>query len=302
MPIEEPMFMSFMKKSKIILILFLLSCLIQQSTFAQPDEIQGMKEGWIIGLHTGIYFANSYTANYYNGTESNENNISFVLDNQYRRNEILDYFDATTYTYSQEDLPKNMEYAPEMNIGFLIRNNITEDWGIFANFNHVKLVAKGNFILEFDPNEIATEDDNRVFKIYGVEERTNINIGLHRQFNNLSPQITYYGEIGININNTVVEKSAIELGDLNYSIINKYGGNTSYVPGMQQPEYDFRLGGIGFGTFGGMGMKYLFNDKLTVDVGLTSYVKNINLDDYKSFTVHWSPYARIMYNGFFEFL
>lgn len=291
-----------MKKSKIILILFLLSCLIQQSTFAQPDEIQGMKEGWIIGLHTGIYFANSYTANYYNGTESNENNISFVLDNQYRRNEILDYFDATTYTYSQEDLPKNMEYAPEMNIGFLIRNNITEDWGIFANFNHVKLVAKGNFILEFDPNEIATEDDNRVFKIYGVEERTNINIGLHRQFNNLSPQITYYGEIGININNTVVEKSAIELGDLNYSIINKYGGNTSYVPGMQQPEYDFRLGGIGFGTFGGMGMKYLFNDKLTVDVGLTSYVKNINLDDYKSFTVHWSPYARIMYNGFFEFL
>ena len=291
-----------MKKSKIILILFLLSYLIQQSTFAQSDENQGMKEGWIIGLHTGIYFANSYTANYYNGTESNENNISFVLDNQYRRNEILDYFDATTYTYTQEDLPKNMEYAPEMNIGFLIRNNITEDWGIFANFNHVKLVAKGNFILEFDPNEIATEEDNRVFKIYGVEERTNINIGLHRQFNNLSPQITYYGEIGININNTVVKESAIELGDLNYSIVNKYGGNKSYVPGMQQTEYDFRLGGIGFGTFGGMGMKYLFNDKLTVDVGLTSYVKNINLDDYKSFTVHWSPYARIMYNGFFEFL
>ena len=302
MPIEELMYMTLTKTTKIRSLLIIMLVLIQCHAFPQSDDKNGMQEGWIIGLHTGVYFANSYTANYYNGREGNENNISFVLDNQYRKNEILEYFNATTYVYSQEDLPQNMKYDPEMNIGFLIRNNITDNWGIFANFNHVKLVAKGNFILEFDPDQIVTEPDNRVFEIYGVEERTNINIGIHRQFDNLSPSITYYGEIGINVNNTVVEESAIQLGDLKYSIVNRYGGNRSYVPGLQQPEYDFRLGGLGFGVFGGMGLKYLFNEKLTVDLGLTSYVKNINLQDYNSFTVHWAPYARIMYNGFFDFL
>jgi hypothetical protein len=291
-----------MKKARIHIITLIALLIITPDLLSAQEHSGKLQEGWEVGLHTGFYFANKHSANYYNGVEANENSISFVLDNKYRRDEILEYFNATTYQYSQEDLPQQMRYDPDINIGFLARNNITDNWGIFFNFNYVKLVAKGNFILEFDPDQIVTEPDRRVFEIYGIEDRTNIDIGIHRQFSLLSPGITYYGEIGININNTRVRESAIQLGDLNYSIVNRYGPGRSYVPNLPQTEYNFRLGGIGVGAFGGMGIKFLFNDQLTLDVGITSYVKYINLERYKNFTLHLAPYARIMYNGFFDFL
>lgn len=282
--------------------IYLLSLTGFQPVFSQNKEDGSMIEGWIIGLNTGFYFANNYSAMYYSGHESNENNISFVLDNQYRQQEILEYFDAQTYTWSESDLPQNMKYDPDINIGFLARNNLNDNWGIFFHFNYVKLVAKGNFILTFDPYQIVTEPNEAVFEIYGVEDRTNIDIGVHRQFNMLSPNLTYYGEIGININNTRVRESAIQLEDLKYSIVNRYGPGRTYVPGLAQTEYNFRLGGIGLGAFGSLGLKFIVNEQLTMDAGLTSYFKYVNLTDYKSLTVHWVPYVRIMYNGFFDFL
>ncbi len=303
MTTAERMFMNYFKKihNNILLLIFAAFCIPAQGT-AQAESYRGMQEGWIIGMHTGVYFANSYTAGYYSGIESNENSISFVLDNKYRRNEILNYFNAQTYDWTQADLPQNMKYEPEINIGFLARNNITEKWGVFFNFNHVKLRAKGNFTLHFDPDQIVTEPNTGVYEIYGVEDRTNIDIGIHREFSLLSPSVAYYGEIGVNLNNTHVQESAIQMEDLNYSIINRYGPGRGYVPNLPQTEYNFRLGGIGVGILGGMGVKFLFSQKLTIDTGLTSYVKYINLDGYKSFNVHWAPYARIMYNGFFDFI
>lgn len=291
---------SYKFKIKLLFFVFLISFAIRSN--AQQEASQDMQEGWMIGLHMGVYFANNYTAEYYSGQETNENNISFVLNNQYRKQEIVEYFNVQTYTWDESDLPQNMKYEPDINIGFLARNNLTDDWGIFFNINYTKLVAKGNFTLQFDPGQIITEPDMRVFEIYGVEERTNIDIGVHRQFNTLTPKLTYYGEIGININNTKVEESAVQLEDLNYSIVNRYGPGRSYVPGLAQTEYNFRLGGIGAGAFGSMGIKYLFSDQLTMNAGLTSYFKYINLTDYKSFTIHWAPYIRVMYNGFFDFL
>lgn len=306
MQIAELIFMSLRPNNKHLYILIAFSIMFFTNLAGQAQEktpVNGMPEDWIIGLHTGFYFANDYTASYYNGSESNENSISFVLDNKYRENEILKHFDATSYVYDESDLPQNMTYDPNINIGFLARNNINKQWGVFVSFNYVKLTAKGSFTLEFDPDEIATQADRRVFDIYGKEERTNIDIGVHRQFNHISPNLTYFGEIGVNINNTKVAKSAIDFGDgLNYSIVDRYGPNTNYVPNTNQQKDDFRLGGIGYGIFGNMGMKLLFSSKLSIDIGINTYVKTINLEQYESFTLHYAPYARIMYNGFFDFI
>ncbi|MFO8055622.1 MAG: hypothetical protein R6U19_10740 [Bacteroidales bacterium] len=281
----------------------LLVLLFTDQASAQEDrEGGGMQKGWIVGLQTGVYFANSHTANYYNGREGNVNEISFILDNKYHRDDILNYYEAYDYVYDQSDLPREMHYEAAMNIGFLARNNITKNWGVFLNFNFVRLRTKGSFILEIDPDQIISEPNEHIFPIYGEEERHNINIGIHRQFNLLSPSLTYYGELGVNFNNTIVEESSIEIAGNNYSIIDRYGGGQGYQPGVPQTEYDLRLGGVGLGFFGGMGFKFLFSDKLTLDVGLTSYVKYINLEHYKSFNVHWAPYTRLMYNGFFDFL
>lgn len=261
-----------------------------------------MLKGWIIGMHTGLYIANNYTANYYSGREGNENEISFILDNKFHRDEILKYYEATNYTYSQSDLPHQMRYSPDINIGFLARNNITEDWGVFINFTFTRLRAQGVFVLEMDPSHVIEERRERVFDIYGVEERNLIDIGVHRQFDLISPGITYYAEAGININNLKVKESTIRIADRGYSIINRYGGDRGYDPNIQQTEYDIRLGGFGTGVFSGMGLKFFFNEELTLDLGTTIYLKFLNLKHYKSFTLHTVPYVRIMYNGFFDFI
>ena len=74
----------------IILILFFL--VEGEKAFTQENDKYC---GWTFGLNFGLYYPSGYSANYYNGSDINENKASWVLGNYYWYQEIFKALDIS---------------------------------------------------------------------------------------------------------------------------------------------------------------------------------------------------------------
>jgi hypothetical protein len=253
------------------------------------------KRGLIFGINMGMLKGNSYNAMYYNGdTARNENSINYILKNTYQYNEIKHQLNERNFKLYA--LPNNMSYNASIMVGFYARYNYNNTTGYFISFNFSKLNTNGVFSLSIDSATFTSEPALRYFSIYGQEERTYIDIGLHKEFY-LGDKSNFFVEGGINFTNTLVKKNGIVIGNLDYSIINVYG-NQPYTPGSGAIPYEVRQGGIGFGFFGGCGVNLNFNDKISVDPGLNLYYQSINLLGYEQYRLNYFLYVRLMMRNF----
>jgi len=256
--------------------------------------------GWYLTGNYGIYQANKHSAKFYNGKESNPNKLSYVFNNQYWYQKIVDEMmdKVNRDSFKIAQLPLDMKYGLSMFVGFSARYFYERNWALNLQFNHTKLQTADIFRLQVFPPFTGEVESYVDCKIRGVETRTTIDIGMIYTFNP-KEDFTPFVEFGFNINNTLVKESRINIFDEEYNLVDVYGH--PYVPNVALTEYDIRQGGIGFGGFGGGGIRYVFNKLFAAELAGTLYYKSINLDIYNKHTLHGSFMLRLVISPFFAF-
>lgn len=249
------------------------------------QEVQNTR-GWNLGLNFAGYYVSPYTANYYNGSEKNENKISYIFDNYYWYQEIKNYFNehepgSTVYdTMVLGDLPQKMKYNFAVSPGLFLQYNFNNLYSITLQFNYLKLRTKDAISINFNPKPYPTFEDIRLFSIQGLERRVYIDVSIRRNFikhNNLK----YFLSAGFNLNSTKVLKSFVYIGNREYSMINIYGNNP-YVPNTGMQEFEIYQGGIGFGTNVQGGVSFIFNNIICVEPFVTAHYLKVHLEGYTS--------------------
>lgn len=248
--------------------------------------------GWKFGANMGFYFASPYTANYYNGSDKNENKISYIISNKYWRDDINRELNIND-TFLLRELPQRMKYNTSALVGFLATYQVDKSNSFFIQFNLTKLEAKDFFTIEVDPATFLTFPDIRLFQIYGSEKRYNIDIGVQRLYP-IKNKHSAFVEAGINLNNTKVIESKIRIENLEYSLVNVYL-NQNYIPGGNLTEYVINQGGIGYGAFVGGGAKLVFSPTLTLDPGVSMHWSKIKLEGYERFRPHFTIFLRMVF-------
>ncbi len=262
------------------------------------DDTASIYKGWSLGLNFGFYFANKSTANFYNGSGTND--IGYVLNNQYWREPIEERigYDIDTSLNPPWELPQNMKYDPAMSIGFYAKYNFSKSFALFFQTSYVKLKTSDIFILHLRKYQSTLEPTYRQYGIMGAEERFNIEVGVCKEYE-MNSVVRLYVETGLNMVNTKVLMNKIQVEGVEYSIVNVYG-NQGYVPNTPLQEYDMRQGGVGWGIFFGTGVRLVFNEHVSIDPGFTLYLQNIVIKDNTNFKPTYSRFSP-SYVVFFRF-
>jgi hypothetical protein len=241
-----------------------------------------------VSFGAGGFKAGKHVANYYNGSSFNVNKISYVLSNSYWREDIrqeLHPYDIT----GDIELPTNMRYKIATAIMARFSFNLSSENSIFVQINQVNLLATDVFTMETNEyNGGTSEPMLRFGKIWGKESRSMVDIGI-QSFNDLEPRNwRWFYELGFNITSTKVKENAIEIGRFTQSIINR----GTYIYG--QPLNDeVPQTAMGIGVMGSLGFQYSINQSASLDLGISTYVQDINLEGYKKFHTNFNVFARL---------
>ncbi|MBI5217921.1 MAG: hypothetical protein HY958_03210 [Bacteroidia bacterium] len=246
---------------------------------------QDMK-GLFFGGETGAYFANKYTANYYNGTGTNSIYNILNPNNTYYQTLIRPVLNNYNYTYDSTSLPQNMKYDISFMVGFLARYHFSDRSALYFEMNTAKLKTTDVFMLKTDSVTSFTDPVYVECGIYGYESRFEFNLCYYQVFGK-NKIFNPFFVFGANLNNTQVKKNEIKIKTLTYSIMNP-----------QNAMYHIQQGGIGYGLILGAGYQMNFNEKFTFDIGVDVGIKKINLGENQAFKPNPVFYIRIILKSF----
>ena len=202
-----------------------------------------------------------------------------------RIREALGYdfeFPGEPYEY----LPQNMGYSPAMVVGVFGTLHFNQRYSLQAEFNFTRLRLQDQFLLRIlrgDPGLIGHDIER--FNIMGIEERSDIRIGIQRIFPLTEQQVHPYLEAGANMINTRVKENRVQIAGSRYSILN-----------LTDTRYGFRDDGISFGLFAGGGLKMDVGENYALLLGAIGNYANINLGDNKKYNMHYSIFLRLFLN------
>lgn len=270
---------------------------IERAIFANKP-----KTGWEISGNFGVYKANKYQAQFYNGGPENVNTIDYVFSNYYWNQEITDLMvtNVNRDSFFIAAIPYDIKYDASMYVGFSARYNFSNEMAMNFSFNFAKLTTRDMVVLEVWPPYSGAVESYVYCGIFGQEARTNIDAGFLYTFSPEKP-FTGFAEMGLNINSTHVKKSFIQIFDREYNLINLYG-SSSYVPNTPLTEMEVRQGGIGFGTYISPGIRYVMNQQFSMELAGLVYLKTVNLEGYgEKLGLHYGAVFRLVLSPFFNF-
>jgi hypothetical protein len=247
------------------------------------------------GINIGMYDANKYPANFYNGGEWNVNKVSYVMSNYYWYQDIKRSLGlGATDTVVASEFPMNMRYKVVISGGVFVRVNLSRFWGLCMDANYTQLKAEDVVTFLVNPQYNYTFPDIRLIPISGTEERIHFDLLLQRNFW-LKSKIYFFAQGGLNMNYTRVLKSIIYV-DQEYSLINIYSEN-GYVPNTNLQTYEVFQGGIGYGLNLGGGVGVPLADMFGIEPGGFINYNNVRLEGYPDFKLSFGFYVRILFGN-----
>jgi hypothetical protein len=249
------------------------------------------------GLNFGAYFPNKYSANFYNGTPDNVNNINYILSNTTWFREIrqsLGIGETDTVTQVTVDgYPTNMHYNISFYGGLFLRVNLNRKNGIFLQANYTKLQsADAVTLLVYNPYAPYALPDYRMEQVIGKEGRVMIDLGYQRSFP-LKSNINLYVQEGLTMCYTQVIKSVFVVEGREYNLVNVYG-NQGYQPGYNSQTFNVNQNAFGFGCYFSAGAGIPLSDVFGVEPGLFTHFYRVNLQGYPDFKASFGIYLRIL--------
>jgi hypothetical protein len=243
------------------------------------------------GLNMGAYFANKYTANYYNGS----GNYSSV-GRQGNLEQIIG--PSSTYNYPRirqqigydfviDELPSAMSYSPAMMVGLFATISFSPRIALLAESNFSRLRIQDQFTIKLTRFSSIEGDNIERHGISGSEERVDIRLGIQYTFHSAAAYIHPFFEAGGVFTDTKVKDNTVRIGGSTLSM---------YVPGTSQymPERDY---GIGLGGFLSAGIKMDVTEQFKFSVGYSSHYNNINLGKFDEYKLQHSLFIRFNMNN-----
>ncbi len=310
----------YTKKVKSILYIFtsfifaiLILCngiAFSQRTFNAPERNKEEKKpkvkkekyvrynGWRAGGGVGAFFCTGKSANYFNGSPSNENNIQYILSNYTWYNDIKTILVDKNIinvndTFFIAEYPTNMKYKTAINLGAFARYTFQVNNEFFIQMNYSKLQAVDVFSLGIPTPNYLTFKETYLYPVWGSMSLINIDIGYSRILGR-NKYIQYFIEEGFNLNNTKIKEAKISIESHDYSTINVYG-NQVYGSSPDLQEYTLNQGGLGFGFFIAAGAKLNLGGAVAIEPGLCMYWNKFNLTGYKEFNLNYNAFIRLSY-------
>lgn len=245
------------------------------------------------GLNFGAYFANKYSANFYNGSDSNVNTVKYIMSNPtwYREIKLALGADSMVQVIGY---PTDMHYNVALTGGLFVRYNFNRRNSIFLEANYTQLRAADVVTLQVDSIYTWKLPDIRMVPIIGKEGRVMIDLGYQRSFP-LKSRINLFIQGGITMCYTQVIKSVFVVEGREYNLINIYG-NQGYQQNTNQQTFNVNQNAFGFGGFLGVGAGIPLTDLFGIEPGFFVQYYPVNLEGYPDFKPSFGLYLRILLN------
>ena len=283
-------------------ILIIIALITNIAVFAQEaeEDFGGLEAG----LNVGAYFGSRNTANFYNGAgnEDGMNSADKIINNEHYLNQINEVLEQNGYRYPliagsyYTEYPTKMKYTPSIYAGLTARYWFNRKYALAVSMDFSRLYARDQFVIyNTDPNIPPSNKENQyvIGTIAGQEDRVNLDIGLVNCYK-IGERTNFIAEVGFNLNNTTVGLNKIEIYTLVLDI--KYKGPYDYVPNSNNPQYEFRQGGIGYGVYLSPGLQLNFTEGISVDVVSHFYYNYISLEHYSQWGLQWAPFIRFNFS------
>lgn len=271
---------------------------------AKPEKsIQDMGFDFFIGA--GIYKGAKANAGYYSGIPENENNLDYIFNNYYWKQDIVDlivknnsYVSYSDSTIAVKEYPGKMRYSPSMAVQLGFTYKFSKNWGMTFSYSFSRCVVKDFFTVRYD-NAIPGNERND-YLLYGLVGKEN------RSFFDLSARYTFHPskivkpfiEIGAQFNYVKVQSFDAIIEDQKFSLLDIYGGE-SYVPGASMQTFKVIYGGPGFGFCADVGLKIVCSPTISIDPLFYVSVSKFGLKGYNDFGLNWGAFVRIIMNDSF---
>ena len=252
------------------------------------------------GLNFGAYFANKYSANFYNGTPGNINSIEDLWKNPNYKREIrqalgIDESDTITQISVDEGngYPTDMHYNVAFFGGVFLRVNFNRKNSIFLEANYTQLrAADAVKVLLYNPVAPSTWDDYLMEQVIGKEGRVMIDLGYQRSFP-LKSSINLFVQGGLTMCYTQMQKSVFVVEGREFNLVNIYGSQ-GYNPGYNQQTLEINQNAFGFGGYLGVGAGIPLTAVWGIEPGFFTHYYPTNLEGYPDFKPSFGLYLRIL--------
>lgn len=266
-------------------------------SFQDDDDDDEEDEGAIpvfVALQTGLYFANSASANYYNGTVEDLNGVP-VIDNIFNDpNKRRDIREVLGLSDSQLDgsyleFNYNMSYEIGYLVGFQSYFGISKRMWILLDINFVQLNTSSVITLNVqDPNLPNTN----VIKmpVYGQEQRFIVDLGAHWILG--KNDLKGFIETGGNFLSAKVKSNKFDVEDaqgdvqLTYNLMpttNNLAANT--------------ITSFTFGAFLGGGIFYGASENFALEAGFQVGYNQVIFPGYNGYFPNYLVTLRFIYLG-----
>lgn len=229
------------------------------------------------GLNAGAYFAHKGTANYYNG--SGRHNLEEAINRRHNYNRIRE---SLNYDFELHQLPADMAYSPAIMVGIFGGLHFTNRTALFGSANFTRLSAQDQFTLKLKRPSFIEGDNIKAYSVYGREERSEIMIGLRHTYHGSDGFLHPYFELGGSMTGTRIRQNRIQIE-----------GNTISIRRPTDTYYNVRDDGIGFGAYGGGGVRMEVGDSYAFDLGFNSNYTKINVGDNSNYHLQFTFFVRL---------
>lgn len=279
---------------------FLLFLLIPFFSLAQSgakylNDSSRIDKGFDFMVSGGVYFANKYNADYYNGSPQNENGLDYIFKNKYWYDDINQLM-IEKYSYISDsvflgDLPQNMSYDPNMSISFGFRYKFNKNWGISLFYSYTKITASDRFYLDYKTPSGNIRPGYISEYLVGQESRSVFDLSTSYlfQFHSI---VKPFVEFGVQFNFVDVKKYIALIEGKEYNLLDYYQG-AYYTPNSQMQKFDTKYGGPGFGFSFSTGIKLAFNKFFSIDPTFYLSASSFGLTGYKNIALNYGALVRI---------
>ena len=297
-----------MKKSfiiSLILVLFIPQWGWSQRDKSEDDSNPSPGVDFIIG--GGIYFGSKKTAGYYSGQPQNENNLNYIFDNYSWKKDIVklitdnnNFISSTDTTIGIKEYPTAVKYKPAMSVMLGASYRFNKHWRLSIYYTFARLTAKDIFTVSYTNLVPGNErNDYLQYLLIGKENRSFIDVTGSYTFD-ASQYIKPFIEFGAQLNFVKVKSFDAVIENREFNLLDVYGGS-NYVAGTYMQEFEPNYGGAGFAFTGTAGVKFCFNENISIDPIFYISWGKIHLTDYNDFHFNYGAYVRlIMSDGLFK--
>lgn len=291
-------------RTKILYFLVLLLAL-QTIGFAQnrkpaKEEFGDDTPGADFIIGCGIYFGSKKTASYYSGQPQNENNLNYIFDNFSWKKDILKLITDRNNFVSPNDTaigikeyPLDMHYKPSMSVSLGASYRFNKHWRLNIYYTFARLTAKDIFTVSYTNIIPGNErNDYLSYLLIGKENRSFFDLTGSYTFHP-SKNIKPFIEFGAQFNYVRVKSFDAVIEDREFNLLDVYGGST-YVAGASMQEFEAHYGGAGFAVSGAAGIKFAFNESLSIDPVFYISWGKIKLEGYNDFHFNYGAYVRLV--------